>query len=128
MRDNDVWDFVPLSESMKFIGCKWIFKAKRYLKDNVKGYKACLAIKSFTQKKGIDYKETYFSISLKDSFRTIITPIAHFNLELHQIDVKTAFLNTNIDKTIYMVKHKNFILGDSKQMVYELKKSISGLK
>ena len=54
--------------------------------------------------------------------------VAHFDIELYQIDVKTAFLNGNIDKTIYMVQPENFVVGDPKNMVCELKKSIYGLK
>ena len=54
--------------------------------------------------------------------------LAYFDLELHQMDVKTAFLNGNIDETIYMVQSENFVFGDPKKMVCKLKKSIYGLK
>lgn len=54
--------------------------------------------------------------------------VAHFNLELHQMDVKTAFLNGDIDETIYMKQPENFVFGDPKKIVYKLKKSIYGLK
>ena len=54
--------------------------------------------------------------------------VAHFNLELHQMDVKTTFFNGDIDETIYMVQPENFMLGDAKQMVFKLKKSIYRLK
>ena len=54
--------------------------------------------------------------------------VAHFDLELHQIDIKTAFLNGDIDEMIYMVQPKNFVSGDPKKMVCKLKKSIYGLK
>ena len=54
--------------------------------------------------------------------------VAHFDLELHQMDVKSAFLNGDIDETIYMVQPENFVLGDTKKMVCKLKKSIYGLK
>ena len=54
--------------------------------------------------------------------------VAHFDLELHQIDVKTVFLNGDIDETIYMVQLDNFLSGDAKQIVCKLKKSIYGLK
>ena len=54
--------------------------------------------------------------------------VAYFDLELHQMHIKTSFLNGNIDKTIYMVKPKNFVSGDPKKMVCKLKKSIYGLK
>jgi len=57
-----------------------------------------------------------------------MTLIAHCDLELHQMDVKTAFLNGNIDETIYMVQLENFVSGDPKAMVCKLTKSIYGLK
>ena len=54
--------------------------------------------------------------------------VAHFDLELHQMDVKISFLNGDIDETIYMVQLENFVSRDTKRMVYKLKKSIYGLK
>ena len=84
--------------------------------------------RAFTQKEGIDFKETFSPVSTKDSFRTIMALVAHFDLELHRMDAKTAFLNGDIDETIYMVQPENFMSGDSKKMVCKLKKSIYGLK
>ena len=75
----------------------------------------------------IDYKGTFSPASSKDSFRTIMALVAHFDLELHQMDVKTAFLNGDIDETIYMVQPKKFVLGDTKKMVRKLKKEFSHL-
>ena len=103
MKNNDVWDLIELPEGVKPIGCKWIFKTKRDSKGNVERYKARLVAKGFTQKEGIDYKETFSPVSTKDSFRIIMALVAHFDLELHQMDVKTAFLNGDIDETIYMM-------------------------
>ena len=57
-----------------------------------------------------------------------MTLVAHYDLELHQMDFKTAFLNGNIDETIYMLQPENFESNDSKQLVYKLKRSIYGLK
>ena len=91
-------------------------------------YKARLVTKGFTQKEGIDYKETFSPVSTKDSFRTIMSLVAHFDLELHQMDVKTAFLNGDIEETIYMVQPENFVLGDPTKMVCKLTKFIYGLK
>ena len=54
--------------------------------------------------------------------------MAHYDLELHQMDDKTVFLNGNIDETIYMVQLENFESNDSKQLVCKLKQSIYGLK
>ena len=62
--------------------------------------------KGFTQKEGIDYKDTFSPVSKKDSLRIIMALVAHFDLELHQMDVKTAFLNGNLDEDIYMEQPK----------------------
>ena len=120
MKDNGVWDLVELPKCIKPIGCKWIFKTKQNSKGNIARYKARLVAKCFTQKEDIDYKETFSPVSSNDSFRIIMALVAHYDLELHQTDVKIAFLNGNIDKTIYMVQPKNFESNDSKQLVCKL--------
>ena len=79
---------------------KWIFKIKKDSKGNMKRYKTRLVLEKFVQKEGIDYKETFSLIFSKDSFRFIMALVAHFNLELDQMDLKTAFLNNNIDEMI----------------------------
>ena len=128
MDDSDVWDLVQLLEGLKPIGFKWIFKTKRDSKDNTERYKARLVAKDFSQHEGIDYNETFSLVSLKDSFRIIMALVAHFDLKLHQMGVKTTFLNGEIDETIYMEQPKNFVTRDPKSMVCKLKKSLYGLK
>jgi Reverse transcriptase (RNA-dependent DNA polymerase) len=64
---------------------------------------------------------------MKDSFRIIMALVAHLDLELYQMDVKTAFLNGELDETIYMVQPPHFETEDPKGMVYQLKKFIYGL-
>ena len=100
MKDNDDWDLVKFFKGPKPIGCKWIVKTKQDSKGNIERYKARLVAKGFTKKEGIDYKETFFPISLKDFFRIIVILVAHYDLELHQMDVKTTFLNGGIKETI----------------------------
>jgi uncharacterized protein YqgQ len=127
MYDNNVWDIVPLPEGAKLVGCKWIFKTKRDSKSNVERYKSRLVSKGFTQKKGIDYKEIFSLVSTKDSFRIIMALVAYLDLELHQMDVKTTFLNGELDEIIYMVQPPHFEIEDPKGMICQLKKSIYGL-
>ncbi|KAL9264355.1 Retrovirus-related Pol polyprotein from transposon TNT 1-94-like protein [Drosera capensis] len=126
--DNDVWELVSLPESVKLIGCKSIFKTKKDSEGNIIRFKARLVAKRYTKKEGIDFKETFSPISSKDSFRIIMAPVTHFDLEFHQMDVKTVFLNGDIEEIIYMQQPENFVLGDPKKMVCKLKKSIYGLK
>ena len=128
MAHNGVWDLIELPNSCKPVGCKWVFKTKRDAKGNIERFKARLVAKGFTQKEGIDYKETFSPVSKKDSLRIIMTLVAHFDLELHQMDVKTAFLNGNLDEDIYMEQPEGFTKKGNEHLVCKLKKSIYGLK
>ncbi|WVZ92499.1 hypothetical protein U9M48_038558 [Paspalum notatum var. saurae] len=106
MDTNKVWDLEEIPKRAKKVGCKWVYKTKRDSRGNIKRYKARLVAKGFTQREGIDYTETFSPVSSKDSFRIIMALVAHFDLELHQMDVKTAFLNgvLNENKSIYGLK------------------------
>jgi hypothetical protein len=64
--------------------------------------------KGFTQREGIDYTETFSSVSCKDSLRIIMALVAHYDLELHQMDVKTTFLNEDLLENVYMTQPKGF--------------------
>jgi len=83
MTHNDIWDLVELPEGWKRVGCKWVFKTKRDSQGNIECYKARLVAEGFTQKDGIDYKETFSPISNKDSFRIIMALVVHYDPELH---------------------------------------------
>jgi Reverse transcriptase (RNA-dependent DNA polymerase) len=99
---------------VKPIGCKWIFKIKNDSEGNVERYKARLVAKRFTQKEGIDFTKTFLSMSMKNSFKIIMTLVTHFDLELHQMDVKIIFLNGDIDECIYISQPPNYEFDDSK--------------
>ena len=108
MKDNEVWDLVELPKGIKTIGCKWIFKTKHDSKGNVERYKARLVAKEYTQKEGIDYKETFSPVSNKNSLRIVMALVAHFDLELHQMDVKTAFLNGDLHEEVIWINLRVF--------------------
>ena len=84
--------------------------------------------KGFTQREGIDYNETFSPVSCKDSFRIIMALVAHYDLELHQMDVKTAFLNGDLYENVYMAQLKGCVMEGKERMGCRLKKSINGLK
>ena len=67
-------------------------------------------------------------VSYKDSFRIIMTLVAHYDLELHQIDVKTTFLNGDLEENVYMAQPKGFVMEGKERLGCRLKKSIYGLK
>jgi hypothetical protein len=84
--------------------------------------------KGFTQRKGIDYNETFSPVSSKDSFRIIMALVMHYNLELHQMDVKTTFLNGDLYENVYMAQPKGFVIERKENLGCHLTKSIYGLK
>jgi len=84
--------------------------------------------KGFTQREGIDYNETFSPISCKDSFKIIMALVAHYDLELHLMDVKTAFLNGDLYESVYMAQPKSFVMEGKERMGCHLKKSINGLQ
>ena len=76
--------------------------------------------KGFTQGEGIDYNEVFSPVSCKDSFRIIL--VAHHDLELHQMDVKTAFLNGDLYEDVYMAQPKDFVVEGQENLGCHLKK------
>jgi hypothetical protein len=86
-----------------------------------------LIAKGFTQREGIDYTETFLPVSKKYSFRIVMMLVAHYNLELHQMDVKTAFLNGALQEKVYMAQPEGFAIEGKEHMRCRLKKSIYGL-
>ena len=128
MRHNGVWDLVKLPAGHRTIGCKWVYKTKRDSKGKVEKFKARLVAKGFTQREGVDYESTFSPVSSKESFRVIMALVAHFDMELHQMDVKTAFLNGDLEEEVYMIQPEGFEVDDSSDFVCRLKKSIYGLK
>ena len=128
MASNGVWNLVELPNDVKAISCKWVFKTKKDSLGNIERYKARLVAKGFTQKEGIDYKETFSPVSKKDFLRVILALVAHFDLELQQMDVKTAFLNGDLEEEVYMKQPEGFSSSEGEHLVCKLKKSIYGLK
>ena len=128
MANNQVWDLVELPEGFRAVGCKWVYKTKTDASGNIERYKARLVAKGFLQKEGIDYHDTFSPVSKNDSLRIIMALVAHFYLELHQMDVKTAFLNGELEEEVYMTQPEGFISEKGNNLVCKLKKSIYGLK
>jgi hypothetical protein len=128
MSTNEVWDLEEISKGAKTVRCKWVYKTKYDSQGNIDKFKARLVVKGYTQREGIDYNETFSPVVCKDFFRIIIALVAHYDLELHQMDVKTAFLNGDLDETVYMAQPKGFVVEGKEKLGCRLKKSIYGLK
>lgn len=100
---NVTWILVDRSLLQMAVGCEWIFKKKVEVtgKDQIR-FKARLVAKGYTQQEGIDYNEVFSSVVKHSSIRFMLADVNQLNRELHQLDVKTAFLNGELEETIYM--------------------------
>ncbi|GJR82221.1 pol polyprotein [Tanacetum coccineum] len=121
-------ELVDLPPGCKPLGYKWIFKKKMKANGTIEKYKARLVIKGYRQREGLDYFDTYSPVTRITSIRMIIAIAALRNLEIHQMDVKTAFLNGDLEEEIYMNQPEGFIAPGQEGKVCRLVKSLYGLK
>ena len=128
MKTNQVWDLVDLPLGRKSIGNKWVLKIKSKADGTIDRYKAQLVAEGYAQKEGIDYEETFSPVVRFASVRLILAIVAKMELELYQMDVKTAFLNGELDEEIYMDQPLGFESKGEERKVCKLKRSIYGLK
>ena len=125
---NHTWELVDIPPGSKPIGCKWIFKRKLKADGSVDKYKARLVDKGYRQKEGLDYFDIYSPVSRITSIRMLIAIASLNNMEIHQMDVKTAFLNGELDEEIYMEQPEGFVVQGQENKVCKLVKSLYGLK
>ena len=96
MNTNDVQDLEEIPNGVKRVRCNWVYKTKYDFKRNIERYKARL-VAIYLRKENEQITMRVFSLILcKDSFRIIMTLLRHYDLELHQMDVKTTFLNGDL--------------------------------
>jgi hypothetical protein len=127
MTDN-TWTLVPLPASRKPVFYKWVFKIKEGANGEVECYKARLVARGFTQTYGVDYNETFAPVAKFTSIRCILALTALEDMEIHQMDVKTSFLNGELEAEIYMEQHQGFMHQGGEHLMCKLHKSLYGLK
>lgn len=125
LKKNSTWELVKRPKNRNVVGCRWVYK----LKSNPSGpvFKARLVAKGYSQREGVDYGETFSPVVRYDSIRTILSIAAAEDLEMAQFDVKTAFLNGDLDEEIFMEAPKGLNI-EEENMICRLKKSLYGLK
>ncbi|GKG09090.1 zinc finger, CCHC-type containing protein, partial [Tanacetum coccineum] len=107
--ENNTWVLSDLPSGCKPLGCKWIFKRKMKVDETIDKFKARLVIQVFKQKEGIDYFNTYAPVACITTIRFLLALATIHNLVIHQIDVKIAFLNGDLDE-VYMKQLEGFVM------------------
>jgi len=113
---------------MNVIGTKWVFKNKIDEQGVIVRNKAWLVAKGYNQEEDIDFGETYASVARLEAVRFLLTYACLKGFRLHQMDVKSAFLNGFIDKEVYVSQPPGFEDHNNPDYVFKLKKALYGLK
>lgn len=117
----ETWKLVEIPKGQKALTCRWVLCQKQDGR-----FKARLVARGFEQQQGIDYNETFSPVARHASVRLLLSIAASEGMNIMTFDVKTAFLNGNLDETIYMYQPEGF--DDGTGRVCKLLKSIYGLK
>jgi len=129
LKKNQTWELVPLPKGVKPVGCKWVFKKKEGILDvEPSRFKARLVAKGFSQKEGIDYHEVFSPVVKHKTIRVLLAMVSALDMELEQLDVKTAFLHENLEEQIYMSQPDGFLEVGKENHVCLLKKVLVWFK
>ena len=123
---NETWKLVP--KDTNIVGSKWVLKVKRDADGNINPYKVRLVAQGYSQTQGVDYEEVFSPVARYSSIRTLLVLANAYDLAVHQMDFKTAFLNGTVDHDIYMSQPEGFVDPDHPDYECKLKKSLYGLK
>ena len=124
----DVWELVKPPKDASIIGTKWIFKNKVDEFGTVTRNKARLVAQGYNQQEGIDFDQTYAPVARLESIRMLLAYACYKKIKLHQMDVKSAFLNGFLEEEVYVKQPPGFEHEQHPDYVYKLKKALYGLK
>lgn len=128
IKKNDTWELDSLPSGNQVIGVKWVYKVKKNSKGEVERYKARLVVKGYKQKHGIDYEEVFAPVARLETIRLLLSLAAQNQWKIHQMDVKSAFLNGYLEEEVYIEQPPGFVIEGYEDKVLRLKKALYGLK
>jgi len=124
--DNKTWELQLLPRGREALTGRWLYKIKYATDGTIKKFKARWVARGFEQQYGIDYNESFAPVVKPMTYRTLFAIAAAEDLEIEQMDVKTAFLNGHLEEEVYMEQPTGF--DDNTTRVCKLNKVLYGLK
>jgi hypothetical protein len=131
--ENDIWNLIPLPNSKKVLGGKWVYKRKRVV--NINGelrirYKARWVAKGYLQRHEIDFDQTWALVIKSMTYKTLFAFAAANQWHIRQGDVKIAFLNREITEKVYVEQPIGYKINKTDQPILfcRLNKILYGLK
>jgi hypothetical protein len=126
--NNNVWDIVPRPKDKSMVSSKWVYNIKHAVDGGVENFKEIFVAKGFSQKEGMDYDENFSPVARYTSIRVIIALASVLGWKLHQMDVKTSFLNGKVEQEVFLEQLDGFVLHKKDTHVCKLRKALYGLK
>ena len=109
---NQTWELTELPEDKTPIGCKWLFKYKLKLDGSIERFKARPVAKGYTQNKGIVFEDTFAPVEKLNTIGILVALATAHKWKIHQLDVKSAFLNGDLKEEVYLVQSEGFVQKD----------------
>ena len=131
LEKNNTWELVHKSDVQPGhwpLGGKWVYKIKRDVDGNIARFKARWVVKGYLQQFGVDFDQTFAAVVKPMAFRVLFAIAAFFDLDIDQMDVKTAFLYGLIDQLVYVEIPKGTESATNRDKVCKLLKALYGLK
>ena len=128
--ENETWELVPRPNNVNVVGCRWVYKVKRDANGNIARYKARLVAQGYSQIEGIDYGEVFAPVTRYSTVRTLLAFANENDYEIHQMDVKSAYLHAPLECDVYVKQPEEYeeYGKDGKLLVWKLMRSLYGLK
>ena len=125
---NNTWELVSPHPDQKIVHSKWIFRIKYKADGTLDKYKARLVAKGFQQTPGVDYFETFSPVVKHATIKIIFTLAVTHNWDIQHIDVNNAFLNGDLEETVFMAQPEGFVDPQKPHFVCKLHNALYGLK
>jgi hypothetical protein len=128
IEEKQTWELVPRPKNKNVIGTKWVHKNKMNENGKVIRNKAKLVCKGYAQAEGVDYEETFAPMAILEAIRMFLAFSSYRKFKVYQMDVKSTFLNGNLEEEVYIEKPEGFQLNKKGDYLCKLKKLLYGLK
>jgi hypothetical protein len=119
---------VPRPLGSNIVTGKWVFMHKLCADGTLDRYKACWVLRGFTQRRGVDYDETFSPVVKPATVHTVLATAVSRTWPIQQLDVKNIFLHGTLFETVFYCQPTGFTDPAHPDLVYHLHKSLYGLK
>jgi hypothetical protein len=128
IHDNQTWELTTLPAGHRAIGLKWVFKVKKDPAGLIVKHKARLVAKGYAQRQGVDFDEVFAPVARLETVRLLLALAAHSGWQVHHMDVKSAFLNGELEEEVYVQQPPGFADAKHAGHVLKLHKALYGLR